>query len=95
VYIDVTTGQLGTVLVDAPGDKTTGPVPRLGQGQALFNQFLKEHRKVEEQGATIAQLQKEVASLAATVKEQAAQIQRVSAKLGMRKAAPKVVSSNR
>ena len=47
----------------------------------LLNEFLKEHRKNEEQGATIAGLKKEVASLAATVKVQAAQIQKVSARV--------------
>jgi hypothetical protein len=40
----------------------------------LLNEFLKEHKKVEE-------LEGAVASLAATVKEQAAQIQKVSAQL--------------
>ena len=39
-----------------------------------LNQFLKEHRKVEELEATVA-------GLAATVKEQSAQIQKVSAQL--------------
>jgi Chaperone of endosialidase len=47
----------------------------------LLNEFLKEHRKNEEQGATIAELKAGMAALAATVKEQAAQIQKVSAQL--------------
>src|SRR6266704_1024389 len=51
----------------------------------LLNEFLKEHRKVEELKndfqATVAQQQKEIQALAATVKEQAAQIQKVSAQL--------------
>jgi hypothetical protein len=54
----------------------------------LLNEFLKEHRKVEqqdhklwEQGATIVELKKEMAGLATTVKEQAAQIQKVSTQL--------------
>jgi len=38
----------------------------------LLNEFLKEHRTVEE-------LKKEIAALTATVKEQASQIQKVSA----------------
>jgi hypothetical protein len=42
----------------------------------LLNEFLKEHKKVEDLEATVA-------SLTATVKEQAAQIQNVSAKLEM------------
>jgi predicted RNase H-like nuclease (RuvC/YqgF family) len=47
----------------------------------LLNEFLKEHKTVQEQGATIAELKKEIADLTATVKEQAAQIQKVSAQL--------------
>jgi trimeric autotransporter adhesin len=43
----------------------------------LFNEFLKEHRKVE-------QLEAAVATLVTTVKEQAAQIQKVSAQVEMR-----------
>jgi hypothetical protein len=50
----------------------------------LLNEFLKEHKKVE-------QLEDTVAGLAATVKEQAAQIQRVSAQVETSKPAPKVV----
>jgi endosialidase-like protein len=50
----------------------------------LLNEFLKEHKKVE-------QLEDIVAGLAATVKEQAVQIQRVSAQIEMSKPAPKVV----
>jgi septal ring factor EnvC (AmiA/AmiB activator) len=62
----------------------------------LLNEFLKEHRKLEiqthkvddqetriaHQEATIAQQQKEIQTLIATVKEQAAQIQKVSARQG-------------
>ena len=54
----------------------------------LLNEFLKEHRKVAQQGhkileqdATIEQLKSGMATLTATVKEQAAQIQKVSAQL--------------
>ena len=47
----------------------------------LLNEFLKEHRKVQEQGATIAELRKGMEVLAATVKEQAAQ----NARLGCQK----------
>ena len=35
----------------------------------LLNEFLKEQRKMQEQGATIAELKKEIANLTATVKE--------------------------
>jgi hypothetical protein len=70
----------------------------------LLNEFLKEHRTVQEQGATftrqreefqaaIAQQQKQIEALTAMVKEQAAQIQKVSAQLGASKPAPEVVSN--
>ena len=47
----------------------------------LLNEFLKEHRKVEEQEKTIVELKSGMIALAATVKEQASQIQKVSAQL--------------
>jgi len=60
----------------------------------LLNEFLKEHRKNEEQEATIAQLKSGIETLTATVKEQAAQIQKVSAQLEANKPTPQVVLSN-
>jgi hypothetical protein len=60
----------------------------------LLNEFLKEHRKVEEQGKTIAELRSGMTALAAMVKEQAAQIQKVSAQLEANKPAPQVVKNN-
>jgi hypothetical protein len=60
----------------------------------LLNEFLKEHKTVQEQGATIAELKKEIAALTATVKEQAAQIQKVSAQLEVNKTAPQIVLNN-
>ena len=63
----------------------------------LLNEFLKEHRKVEnlknDFQTTVAQQQKEIAALTATVKEQAAQIQKVSAQLEANKPAPHVVNN--
>ena len=53
----------------------------------LLNEFLKEHRKVEKLEATVA-------NLVTTVKEQAAQIQKVSAQLEMSKPAPQTVATN-
>jgi uncharacterized coiled-coil protein SlyX len=47
----------------------------------LLNEFLKEHRKVKELEANASQQHKEITALAATVKEQAAHIQKVSAQL--------------
>jgi len=64
----------------------------------LLNEFLKEHRKVEEQEATITQLKKDflatVAQLATRLDEQASQIQKVSAQLEVSKAAPQTVLNN-
>jgi hypothetical protein len=63
----------------------------------LLNEFLKEHRKVQEQEATIAQLKKDfratVAQLATRLDEQAAQIQKVSAQLKASTVTPQIVSN--
>ncbi len=59
----------------------------------LLNEFLKEHKKVEEQQANIAELKSTVGVLTAQLKEQAAQIQKVSAQVEMNKPAPKVVAN--
>jgi hypothetical protein len=72
----------------------------------LLNEFLKEHRKNEEQQATITELkstvaqqqkdfQATVAQLTARLDEQASQIQRVSAQLEASKPATQVVNNNR
>jgi hypothetical protein len=68
----------------------------------LLNEFLKEHKKVEQQQAniaeltsTVAQQQKEMEVLTAQLKEQAAQIQRVSAQIETGKSAPQMVLNNR
>jgi uncharacterized coiled-coil protein SlyX len=67
----------------------------------LLNEFLKEHRKVQEQEAsiaalksTVAQQQKGMEVLTAQLKEQAAQIQKVSAQLEASKPAPRTVLNN-
>jgi hypothetical protein len=60
----------------------------------LLNEFLKEHRKVEEQEKTIVELKSGMTALAAAVKEQAAQIQKVSAQLEVSKPAPQTVLNN-
>ncbi len=68
----------------------------------LLNEFLKEHRKVEKQDTTISQLkstvaqqqkdfQATVAQLTKRLDEQASQIQKVSARLEVSKAAPQTV----
>jgi uncharacterized coiled-coil protein SlyX len=81
----------------------------------LLNEFLKEHRKVEQQEATITQLkssaskqeatitelkstvtqqQKGMEVLATNLKEQAAQIQKVSAQIEVTKPAPQVADND-
>ena len=47
----------------------------------LLNEFLKEHRKNEQQEVKIEEQQKEIEALKAALKEQATQIQKVSARL--------------
>ena len=73
----------------------------------LLNEFLKEHRKVEELNSTVAtklatiadlkstvaQQQKGMEVLTARLNEQAAQIQKVSAQLEASKPAPQVVKN--
>jgi precorrin-4 methylase len=61
----------------------------------LLNEFLKEHRKNEEQEKTIAELKSGMTALAATVKEQASQIQKVNARLEMIRPAPQVAENKR
>ena len=61
----------------------------------VLNEFLKAHRKVEEQGKTIVELKSGMTALAATVKEQAAQIQKVSAQIEVSKPTPQTVVENR
>src|SRR6266545_2041842 len=58
----------------------------------LLNEFLKEHRRVEEQSSEIRELQATVAELKSTPKEQAAQIRKVSAQLTLSKPAPYLVA---
>jgi hypothetical protein len=60
----------------------------------LLNEFLKEHRKVQQLEAAAAEQQKEIKALTASIKEQAAQIQKVSAQLELSKPAPQIVANN-
>ena len=60
----------------------------------LLNEFLKEHRKNEEQEATIVQLKKELVGLVTTVEEQAAQIRKVSAQLQFSQPTIRVADDN-
>jgi hypothetical protein len=60
----------------------------------MLNELIKEHRKVEELQTTVAQQQKGMEVLTAQFKEQALQIQKVSALLEVNKPTPKLVLSN-
>ena len=66
----------------------------------LLNEFLKEHRTVQElksdaakQEATISELKKDMGVLTAQLKEQASQIQKVSAQLEASKPTPQVANN--
>jgi hypothetical protein len=61
----------------------------------LLNEFLKEHKAFVEAQHKVEKLETTVTTLVATVKEQAAQIQKVSAQLELSKAAPQTVLNNR
>jgi trimeric autotransporter adhesin len=61
----------------------------------LLNEFLKEHRTVQQLEASVAQQQKAMEVLAAQLKEQSAQIQKVSAQLEANKPALRTVVDNR
>ena len=78
VYVDGT-GKLGTALVDAAGNKVATP-------QAMLNESRNQQKR-------IAELEGTVSRLAAMVKEQAAQIQKVSAQLEVNKPATTVANN--
>ena len=79
----------GLVVRDDKGDIYT--VRYDAVNAMLLNEFLKEHKRVQEQEATIAQLKKDfratVAQLTARLEEQASQIQKVSDQVDMGKVA--------
>jgi hypothetical protein len=59
----------------------------------VLNEFLKEHKRVEEQEVTIRDLRKDLDVLTARLKEQAAEIKKVSAQVEMRRSLTKVARS--
>ncbi len=61
----------------------------------LLNEFLKAHRKIEQQEATIAQLKEEMETVSARLKEQDSKIQKVSDQLELNKVGPQVVLNAR
>jgi hypothetical protein len=67
----------------------------------LLNEFLKEHRKgeeqdckIQEQETTIAELRSDIQNLAAMVNDQASQLREVSAQLQISNAAVQAIASN-
>ena len=67
----------------------------------LLNEFLKEHRKVEElegaaaqQQSTNTELRKEIGELKAAMRKQAAEIQKVSDEAALNRSTPQMVASN-
>jgi len=83
VYVD-NDGHLGTSLVNASGQKLRMRSPQAAQHQATLNEFQKQQRRITELEATVARL-------AATVKDQAVLIEKVSAHLELRKPVQRVV----
>src|SRR5262249_1826173 len=57
----------------------------------LLNEFLKEHRTVQEQKATIAKLRQNFAQQQKQIEELTAVVQKVSAQLELNKSAPQTV----
>jgi hypothetical protein len=84
VFVD-DTQKLGTVLVNANGDV----VPF--KPQAMLDESLKQQKRIAELEATVERQQKGMEVLTAQLKEQAAQIQKVSVQLEMSQPASKVV----
>jgi hypothetical protein len=59
----------------------------------LLNEFLKEHQRVQEQVAKITEQERAIKTLTASLKHQAAQIEKVSARLGLNKPATQLVDN--
>jgi hypothetical protein len=79
------TGKLGTVAVDAIGNKVAS--------QTILNESRNQQKRIAELEATVERQQKGMEVLTAQLKEQATQIQKVSARIEVRKPAPRVVAN--
>ena len=79
--------KLGTILVDANGNS----VPF--KPQAMLDEALKQQKRIAELEATVERQQKGMEVLTAQLKEQAAQIQKVSAQVEMSKPAARTVAN--
>ncbi|PYL69271.1 MAG: hypothetical protein DMF28_03895, partial [Verrucomicrobia bacterium] len=86
--------KVNPALVDRDGKGEIYTVRYEAVNAMLLNEFLKEHRTVQELEATVAQQQKEIQALTASLKKQASQIQKVSAQLEVSKPAPQMVINN-
>jgi uncharacterized phage infection (PIP) family protein YhgE len=102
--------ELDPDLVVRDGEGKVNTVRYQRVAAMLLNEFLKEHRKVEELASTVAKQQATIAqqrsdfqakigeleaTIAAQLKEQAEQIQKVSAQIEASRSAPQVVLNNR
>ena len=69
-----------------PGKTVASTFIKTSAGRvSLLNEFLKEHQKLEEQGATIAQMKRQIEALTVTV-------QKVSDQVALSKPAPQLVA---
>jgi hypothetical protein len=85
VHIEVAKVNPALVLPDKEGKPYT--VRYDAVNAMLLNEFLKEHRAVQEQGAIIARQQKQIEALSAG-------LQKVSDQIEVSKAKPQTVSNN-
>ena len=106
VFVDLASGKLATVLTDANGNRMTLPISQgqlqavpMGQPKAVPERYFEDghqamlNLKVEKLQATVAQQHKQIVTLMAQLKEQASQIQKVSAQLEASKPAPRMVNN--
>jgi hypothetical protein len=80
-------GKVNPELVARDHDGKPYTVPYEAVNAMLLNEFLKEHREVQEQKAIIARQQKQIEALTAG-------LQKVNAQLQLSKTAPQTVSNN-
>jgi trimeric autotransporter adhesin len=95
--------EVAEVLPDLVGRNPDGEPESVRYEQInamVLNEFLKEHRKgeeqdckIEEQEKTIADLKSEIRNLTATVNQQASELQKVSAWIEMTKAEPQLAQN--
>ena len=82
----------GLVVLDRDGKPLTVSYEQVNV--MLLNEFIKEHRTVEKQQATMASQEAQIKWLTETVKQQATQIQKVSAQVEMIRPTPQVVENH-